>query len=68
MRLYGIFFSFWHETGDRIYRWHVLFFCCLIAICGAAFFIGAVPTRGFGHDIFFLLDNGWRVVMGNLRT
>jgi hypothetical protein len=33
-------------------------------ICGTAFFIGAVPTRVFGHDIFFLLENGWRVVNG----
>lgn len=33
-------------------------------ICGTAVFIGAVPTRIFGHDIFFLLDNGWRVVNG----
>lgn len=23
-----------------------------------------MPTRRFGHDIFFLLDNGWRVVNG----
>lgn len=37
---------------------------CLVAICGAAVFIGAVPTRVFGHDIFFLLDNGWRIVNG----
>ena len=27
-------------------------------------FHGAVPTRVFGHDIFFLLENGWRVVNG----
>ena len=33
-------------------------------MCGTAVFIGAVPTRVFGHDIFFLLDNGWRVING----
>lgn len=33
-------------------------------ICGAAIYTGAVPTRIFGHDVFFLLDNGWRVVNG----
>ena len=57
-------FSFSHEQNDRFYRQHVLFFCSLALICGVAFFIGAVPTRCFGHDIFFLLDNGWRVVNG----
>ncbi|HZD41169.1 MAG TPA: hypothetical protein VE131_10635 [Terriglobales bacterium] len=44
-------------------RWY-LFPICLLAICGTAVFIGAVPTRVFGHDVFFLLDNGWRVING----
>ena len=44
-------------------RWY-FFPVCLTVICGTAFFIGAVPTRVFGHDIFFLLENGWRVVNG----
>jgi hypothetical protein len=26
--------------------------------------MGAVPAPLFGHDIFFLLDNGWRVISG----
>lgn len=64
MRLYGMLFSFWHEPNERIYRRHVLFLCFLAAMCGAAFFIGAVPTRGCGHDIFVFLDNGWRVLNG----
>lgn len=34
------------------------------SICGVIAFIGAVPTRIYGHDIFFLLDNGWRVLNG----
>ncbi len=36
----------------------------LLLICGTAAFIGAVPTRIYGHDIFFLLDNAWRTVNG----
>ena len=50
-------------SGGFFWSWYV-FPVCLVAICGAAVFIGAVPTRVFGHDIFFLLDNGWRVVNG----
>lgn len=56
--------SFRHASATGIFsRWY-FFPICLIAICGTAVFIGAVPTRVFGHDIFFLLDNGWRVVNG----
>ena len=50
-------------SGGFFWSWYV-FPVCLVAICGAAVFIGAVPTRIFGHDIFFLLDNGWRIVNG----
>ncbi|UPU34322.1 hypothetical protein M1B72_12765 [Geomonas paludis] len=42
----------------------LLFLLFLVGICAAAVYTGAVPTRKFGHDIFFLLDNGWRVVTG----
>src|SRR5208337_1301460 len=42
----------------------VWFFVCLLVICGATAFVGAVPTRIFGGDNFFLLDNGWRIVCG----
>ncbi|WP_136513120.1 hypothetical protein [Geomonas edaphica] len=41
-----------------------LFVACLVIVCGAAVYVGAVPTHRFGHDIFFFLDNGWRVVNG----
>jgi hypothetical protein len=34
----------------------------LALICGAAAFIGAVPTRIYGHDIFIYLGNGWRIL------
>ena len=45
-------------------RRRVLFVTGLLLISGGAAFIGAVPTRVYGHDIFFLLDNGWRVLNG----
>ena len=63
-RIWDSFLSFWHLShGGICGRWY-FFPVCLTVICGAAFFIGAVPTRVFGHDIFFLLENGWRVVNG----
>ena len=43
---------------------HLLFLSCLLLICAITAYIGAVPTRRYGHDIFFLLDNGWRVING----
>ncbi|HEY9140228.1 MAG TPA: hypothetical protein VIN93_05015 [Bryobacteraceae bacterium] len=45
-------------------RLMMVFLAGLALICGATVFIGAVPTRVYGHDIFFLLDNGWRVING----
>lgn len=42
----------------------VPFLICLIIICGATAFVGAVPTWVCGHDSFFLLDNGWRIICG----
>jgi len=63
-RIWKSFLSFWHVSrGGICGRWY-FFPVCLTVICGTAFFIGAVPTRMFGHDIFFLLENGWRVVNG----
>ncbi len=58
------FLSFWCESRNGICsRWY-FFPICLTVICGTALFIGSVPTRVFGHDVFFLLENGWRVVNG----
>jgi hypothetical protein len=36
----------------------------MLAVSAGAAVIGAVHTRIFGHDIFILLDSGWRVVNG----
>jgi hypothetical protein len=42
----------------------MLFALLLGSICAATLFIGAVPTFKFGHDDFFLLENGWRAIHG----
>jgi hypothetical protein len=36
----------------------------ILAVCTGTALIGAVHTRIFGHDIFVLLDSGWRVENG----
>jgi hypothetical protein len=54
----------WGANEVRPRRLFAAFFAGLALICGATVLIGAVPTRVFGHDIFFLLDNGWRVING----
>lgn len=49
----------WPKPSTRI-----LFALLLGSICVTTFFIGAVPTFKFGHDDFFLLENGWRATQG----
>lgn len=59
------FLSLWQDTKALPpARLNIVFFAGLALICGATAFIGAVPTRIYGHDVFFLLDNGWRVING----
>ena len=36
----------------------------VICIAAVAAGIGAIHARLYGHDIFFLLDNGWRALQG----
>ena len=43
-----------------------LFVSALIAICGLAVFIGLAPIVLFGHDVFFFLDNSYRVLQGQV--
>jgi hypothetical protein len=38
----------------------IAFLSGLGLICGITIFTGAVPTRVAGHDLLFLMDNGWR--------
>ena len=56
---FEFFLRFWHGSNGR-----VVFLAGLVTLCAAAAFIGAVPTHQYGHDIFTLLENGWRVVSG----
>ena len=41
--------------------WAVLL---ILGICAATAYLGAVHTRIFGHDIFVVLDGGWRILNG----
>ena len=43
-----------------------LFIGALFAICGITVFIGLPPVVMFGHDIFFFLDNSYRVLQGQI--
>ena len=54
----------WRATGTLGSRLTIWFVAALIAICAGCVLIGAVPTFVFGHDNFFLLENGWRVLHG----
>jgi hypothetical protein len=36
----------------------------ILLLCATAAAIGAVPTKLYGHDIFIMLDAGWRVLNG----
>ena len=48
-------------------RWPArLFFAALAATCGLAAFIGVAPVVIFGHDLFFFLDNSYRVLQGQI--
>ena len=58
------FLRVWGARDVRPWRLRAVFFAGLALICGTTALVGAVPTRVFGHDIFFLLDNGWRVING----
>src|SRR5665811_2269233 len=51
--------AIWNQSKDGAVQRRVCVLACLLSICGIAAFIGAVPTRQYGHDIFVLLDNGW---------
>jgi hypothetical protein len=37
-----------------------------IVLCSIALYIGLAQVRLFGHDVFFLLDNGYRVLSGQV--
>ena len=42
----------------------LVFLTGLVLICGVTAFIGAVPTRMYGHDVFLTLEMSWRLING----
>jgi hypothetical protein len=64
--LFGRFLSMWCGLGKDNSRARLFFFIGLIAICGITVYIGAVPTMAFGHDDFFVLENGWHALFGQV--
>jgi hypothetical protein len=52
---------------SQLCRGDVVFVAALVAVCALSVFIGvAGPLGSFTHDIFFLLDNAYRVVLGQV--
>jgi hypothetical protein len=51
------------ERSDGAY---LVFLAALVLISGMAAFVGIAPIRLFGHDIFFFLDNTYRVLQGQV--
>lgn len=56
--------QFWCAGSKLQFRVTSIFLVALIVICATCALIGAVPTIIFGHDNFFLLENGWRTLYG----
>jgi hypothetical protein len=54
----------WCVPGSRAPLVTVFFVTGLAGICVGCAWVGAVPTFAFGHDDFFMLENGWRVMNG----
>jgi hypothetical protein len=54
----------WCVPESRAWRVTAIFVAGLAAICIGCAWVGAVPTFVFGHDDFFMLENGWRVLNG----
>lgn len=48
-------------------RYDAIFIAALVLVCGLSAFIGiAAPLGSFAHDTFFLLDNAYRVIQGQV--
>ena len=54
----------WRTKESRSAWLTLSFLAALLAVCAGVAWIGAVPTFIDGHDNFFLLENGWRVLHG----
>jgi hypothetical protein len=57
------FLKLWQDSKSPL-RPTILFSLGLGLICGVTVFIGAVPTKVFGHDVFIPVELGWRVLNG----
>jgi hypothetical protein len=54
-------------VGRQWCRTDAVFVAALVVVCALSVFIGvAGPLGSFTHDIFFLLDNAYRVVQGQV--
>jgi len=51
-------------TRRNSFKLRSTFLILLAVICGVTAFIGVVPTLIYGYDNFLLLENGWRVLLG----
>jgi hypothetical protein len=47
-------------------RPRIIFLAAVVIICAVTVWTGVAPLRLFEHDIFFLLDNGYRVAQGQV--
>ncbi len=45
-------------------KWVVTAVFCVLCVAALTASLGAIHARLYGHDIFFLLDNGWRALHG----
>jgi len=63
-RIFQILLDDWFVTNRNPFQLRSTFLASLAVICGVTAFIGAVPTLIYGHDDFLLLENGWRVLLG----
>jgi hypothetical protein len=63
LRIIERLLSFWLDLG-RSQAWSLFFFASLLAIGLCTAFVGAIPTRIYGVDIFLQLEDGWRLVNG----
>jgi hypothetical protein len=64
-QMFERFLAVWQDSKARRHsNLLIAFVAGLAAICGVTAFIGIVPTRIYGHDVFVWLGGGWRAIHG----